>query len=545
VLLKNYVRFACSYLPEDALQHSLKEFSRAMGRRDFHSCMQELEREGIWNRRAQLGRVLRYDFSWLSKRFHLFEPSVPVSPWASAGGAGPAASTIATKTRVDARFPRTVVYTALFGDYDQLEAVQFGGVEHVCFTDQRDLKVEGWVVRQVEGLPPNLSDDDRTRLARRFKLLPHECLPEYRVWIWHDANLKLRRRPADLLAFYLRDADIATFPHPERACIYEEAQACINGGKDASDKILRQVERYRSYGYPAGNGMIWSALIVRRNTPEVRALNEAWWAELASGSRRDQLSFNYVAWRLSQRYNTMPSAIVSLKAHKRKTVRRAREAASRGLTVLLLNWKRPQNLQKVIASIERQSRRPKIFVWNNGGPLKDSRIDWMVNSSSNKACWPRWTIGAMAETEFVCSLDDDFAFGDEWVLEDLLHYLRTLDRPDRLVGAHGVILDSSTPYDQCTQVEPTPHGDVAVDIVKGKLLACRRDTLRTLEMASEPREDDIAISGLAARGRPLYHRVPRLFHNRMISLPELGVGLSQQPEHRQSREAARRKYFRH
>ena len=143
--------------------------------------------------------------------------------------------------------------------------------------------------------------------------------------------------------------------------------------------------------------------------------------------------------------------------------------------MLLLNWKRPQNFQKVIASIECQSYRPKIFVWNNGERLKDLRVDWIVDSSQNKRCWPRWTLGAMAESEFVCSLDDDFAFGDERVLEDLLHYLRDLDQPDRLVGASGVILDSTKSYDRCAHVKATRNADIPVDIVKGKLLACRRD----------------------------------------------------------------------
>ena len=162
--------------------------------------------------------------------------------------------------------------------------------------------MRGWQVRRVQVSPAGFSEDERIRLARRFKLLVQECLPEYQIWIWQDANLSLRRHPTDLVKEYLRDADMATFGHQKRNCIYEEAIACADLGKDSVDKIEGQVGRYRSEGYPSGSGLIWSALIIRRNTPAVRAFDEAWWAELAAGSRRDQLSFNYVTWRFGQRY---------------------------------------------------------------------------------------------------------------------------------------------------------------------------------------------------------------------------------------------------
>ena len=71
VLLKNYVRFACSYLPEDVLDNSMEYFASVMGPRDFNSCIAELVKEGIWERRAQLRQVLRHDFAWFSRKFLL------------------------------------------------------------------------------------------------------------------------------------------------------------------------------------------------------------------------------------------------------------------------------------------------------------------------------------------------------------------------------------------------------------------------------------------------------------------------------------------
>jgi glycosyltransferase involved in cell wall biosynthesis len=64
-LMKNYVRFACSYLPDDLLRKSFEEFARTLGADAFDSCMEELVREGVWDRRTQLRMVLRRDFTWL------------------------------------------------------------------------------------------------------------------------------------------------------------------------------------------------------------------------------------------------------------------------------------------------------------------------------------------------------------------------------------------------------------------------------------------------------------------------------------------------
>jgi hypothetical protein len=58
------------------------------------------------------------------------------------------------------------------------------------------------------------------------------------------------------------------------------------------------MERYISHGYPKGNGLLSSGLLYRRhNDYEVIKVMEDWWSEIKYGSRRDQLSFNYSAWK--------------------------------------------------------------------------------------------------------------------------------------------------------------------------------------------------------------------------------------------------------
>ena len=57
------------------------------------------------------------------------------------------------------------------------------------------------------------------------------------------------------------------------------------------------------------------------------------------------------------------------------------------ITALLLNWKRQENILKVIQSIKDQSVDIDIWLWNNNPEDKTSYdVDVQVNSSSNFKC---------------------------------------------------------------------------------------------------------------------------------------------------------------
>ncbi len=199
-----------------------------------------------------------------------------------------------------------VIYTAIFGDYDRLCEPEFRPErwDFVCFTDNQDLTSETWDVRVVER---PLSDS--TRSARMYKVLPHRFFAEYEVSVWVDGNILVRGDVNQLVRDHLTDCAIAIFDHRKtmwdaRDCLYEEARLLIEMSetgrrhKDDPGVMRRQIERYRTAGYPKHNGLISSMEMVRRhNEQEVIDLMEAWWEEIVNGSKRDQLSFNYVAWK--------------------------------------------------------------------------------------------------------------------------------------------------------------------------------------------------------------------------------------------------------
>ena len=121
---------------------------------------------------------------------------------------------------------------------------------------------------------------------------------------------------------YLIDSDYAVLNHEfcglsttgnlnVRKCIYEEAKFIKWLGdnhprkhyKDDLNVINSQVERYRNDGYPENNGQARNTILIRRHNSDIIDTMEDWWKEVKYGSKRDQLSFPYVAWKNKLNFN--------------------------------------------------------------------------------------------------------------------------------------------------------------------------------------------------------------------------------------------------
>ena len=126
---------------------------------------------------------------------------------------------------------KKVVYTAIFGSYDNLLEPKFipEGWDFVCFTDT-DLKSDVWKVVKVPAVY-----SDPTRNARRYKLLPHKWFPDYDVSIWIDGNFGVQGDINKAIDLYLANNNMAIFDHTKvwdsRDCIYQEAQAIFYLGQ--------------------------------------------------------------------------------------------------------------------------------------------------------------------------------------------------------------------------------------------------------------------------------------------------------------------------
>jgi hypothetical protein len=155
-------------------------------------------------------------------------------------------------------------------------------------------------------------------------------LNKYDMSLWIDASISCSvDNLNDLFESRLKNHDIAVHAHPKRNCIYEEASVCIKLAKDRNDFINAQMEKYRNDNYPAAAGLVSNGIIFRRHSPAVYNFNRYWWNEILNHSRRDQLSFNYVAWKLGIVYFTIPGHVKNndvegfqFHKHKKKVTQR-------------------------------------------------------------------------------------------------------------------------------------------------------------------------------------------------------------------------------
>lgn len=200
------------------------------------------------------------------------------------------------------------LYTALYGQKEPPNPDVFGGfsnVRRLVFTDRADLDpaVFGAGVERI--LDP-LDGLDPARASRRAKLMPHRYLGT--GWsLWIDNKSRLKRDPVEVLAAARAqsDAGFFAFPHFARDDVYAELQTCWENGLD-DYAILKERERtYRAEGMPARTGLIEGHLILRRHgDPDLMRFGEEWFEQVRRYSRRDQISFPYLAWKLALRYET-------------------------------------------------------------------------------------------------------------------------------------------------------------------------------------------------------------------------------------------------
>lgn len=215
------------------------------------------------------------------------------------------------------------------------------------------------------------------------------------------------------------------------------------------------------------------------------------------------------------------------------------------MTVCLLNWKRADNVRLILDSLEEQTERPQVFLWDNSElAFADKRIDWLVRSSRNAKCWPRWWMASQADTDYVMSLDDDLVLADQHVIKHMVDFMdlavRHPEPYDRIYGLEGVQLQSGLLYSGSLGKDEVPTGDV--DVVKGRFMLLRREALTDVGLHWGVTEDDIAISGLLAKGRRRHHRRMTWLWEYVRALPDPHA-LCGEATHWQRRDAAVKAFF--
>ncbi len=199
-----------------------------------------------------------------------------------------------------------IVYTAITRGYDSLHPVPraaMGGALFLSFLEEDTAPIP-WGIAPLER-----RSTDANRDAKRYKILPHVSLPPCDYSLWIDGKLELvMQSPVTELLSLLTDVDLVIFRHPRRRCAYHEAAICKQLKLDSARSIDLQMERYRQEGFPQNQGLCDAQAILRRHSPSIQTFNESWWEEIIRGSRRDQLSFPYIAWKQKLAYGFFPGS---------------------------------------------------------------------------------------------------------------------------------------------------------------------------------------------------------------------------------------------
>jgi len=217
-----------------------------------------------------------------------------------------------------------------------------------------------------------------------------------------------------------------------------------------------------------------------------------------------------------------------------------------GVTLVLTNWKRPENVRLIIDQLLGQTLKPTLFLWNNLPPFLHPGVDWQVDSSVNKMCLPRWYMASFAQTEFVGVMDDDVIFTDTKVLEDAAIFLLSMPE-ETAIGFTGMHFDPRKDYREGLHIVASKDADQPADVIKGRFMLLRTAQLARFHLHPSPQREhligeDILMSGMLSQGKTGVHRVPALFAGRWQELPA-PHGLFHLSDHWFHRESARRAVF--
>jgi len=191
---------------------------------------------------------------------------------------------------------KIIVYSVNTGGYDNFmtPSIIDPNVQYILFTDNKYFKSKVWEVNHVDFIS-NIKDS--RRISRYIKTNSHLVLPTHDISIWIDHCYNPKVNDFSRMLKENNFGDIMSYKHNVRNCIYDESITIINDKLDYPELVKKQMEKYKTEGYPKNHGLFDSGFTVRKNNDKVKLFNETWWNEILNGSARDQLSQVYSSWK--------------------------------------------------------------------------------------------------------------------------------------------------------------------------------------------------------------------------------------------------------
>jgi hypothetical protein len=257
-----------------------------------------------WNVKDYIRDISKHDFAILPKNGHYKSDNKDITAYLSGI---PVAKTIDDVKRLINPLERKKAMKKDLSHYD----AKYMAEQYVKVVDS--IKLKSVIYTAICGGYERHRDDiivftengmdkftDPVMNAKIYKVLPHRYFDvEYSIWM--DGTIYPLTTKHEYVKL-LGDADIAVFRHPWRKCLYDEAgPASERVPHNQKAVITEQMKRYKHEGMPKDFGMGECGMLIRRHNAVTEEFNEKWWAEICRFSRRDQLSFPYVWWKMKDR----------------------------------------------------------------------------------------------------------------------------------------------------------------------------------------------------------------------------------------------------
>ena len=188
-----------------------------------------------------------------------------------------------------------ICYTCITRDYDDLKepTVITPGWEYICFSDVQQYS-DVWDCRIT----------DKTQ--REVKIMGWHELGEVPA-LYVDGSIQIMGN-LDNFVRGIR-SDFSLWKHPDRDCIFDEADAVVKLRGQDKARVDEQMKRYEAI--PRHWGLGQTGVMYRDFSVEwVRTLSHMWYEEVRQGVSRDQLSLSYLSWLMGKRPFFIPEAVI-------------------------------------------------------------------------------------------------------------------------------------------------------------------------------------------------------------------------------------------
>lgn len=196
---------------------------------------------------------------------------------------------------------RKVCYTVITGNYDTLRqpTVVTPGWEYHVYTDNPKALEADRGVWQVFELPDAAT---RVMAQRTAKIICPVIAKKGQLLrtIYCDGNMLIVGNLDEFVKTTKhKEGGITSKKHPERNCIYDEAEACKKLKKETPKRIKKTVTFLKREKYGKNQGLSETGILIRdyrgpSQRTKLRLAMKRWEKMVNTYTTRDQLSFNYV-----------------------------------------------------------------------------------------------------------------------------------------------------------------------------------------------------------------------------------------------------------